>query len=367
MYKEINSSKETLSLIVLFILGTSTLQSMGLEAGQDLWLAIILATIMMIPLIYVFSRLYNIFQGKNLFEIIEMSFGKTLGKIINILFIWYVFYAGASVLRNYFQFVTITSLTNTPNIIIMISVMILSGWAVKTGIEVMGRLAKFFLILLMGLGSITTILIIPEMNFDNIKPVLENGIEPIVRGTFTVFSFPLGELIVFTMIFTINKRKMGSFKTYLTGLLVGSGLLIAIGVTNILVLGVRETKISYYPSYESIARLKIKDFIHGLEIAASMLFSIGAIAKTSIYLLATCKGVQSIFEFKGYRFLVTPISLLIVNLSYFMHDNMVEYLEWNKNIWKYYALPFQVFFPIIIFIAANIRGKQETSKKNKGT
>ncbi len=79
--------------------------------------------------------------------------------------------------------------------------------------------------------------------------------------------------------------------------------------------------------------------------------------KISICLLAATKGVSKLFGSKDYRFLVTPLGLLMANLSYLIYGNIMEMFEWAQEIWPYYAFPFQVVFPLIILIAVEVKAK----------
>lgn len=359
MGKEVISDRQSITLIILFIIGTASIQVMGLEAKQDLWIAIILAMIFTILILIVLGRLLKLFPGKNLFDICESILGKYFGKLINLLFIWYFFHAGASVLRNYYQFVVTTSLDETPDVIIMVGIFILCAWLVKLGIEVMGRWSFFLLALLIIFGIFSTTFLIKDMNIENLRPVLDNGLGPILEGAFSIFSFPLGELIAFTVILDSLQKKKSPTKIYIYGLVMGTMFLLIMSTTDILVLGVNEASAVFFPSYRAITRLKLGGFLLGMEIVAASLFTIGAFIKICIYLLATCLGLKKLFNYKDYRFIVIPVSLLMINLSYFLHDNIVEYFNWNEKVWKYYAFPFQAIIPIILLIISEIRNRLE--------
>lgn len=139
MNKEVISEKQGISLVIIFIMGSASVMVTGLEAKQDAWIAIIFAIVFSIPMILIYAHIQSLFPGKNLFEIIEISLGKVIGKIIVILFTWYVIDTGAQVLRNYCQFIEETTLSNTPLIVIIILISIPCIYVLKKGIEVIGR------------------------------------------------------------------------------------------------------------------------------------------------------------------------------------------------------------------------------------
>lgn len=358
MNKEIISDQQAISLIVMYFLAEASTLVMGLEGGKDLWLAIIMGIFMALPMMIIYSGLNHIFSGKNLFDIIEFCFGKFIGKGIILLFTCHIFHLAAIVLGDFGGFVTTISLPETPMIVPIILESILVIWIVKEGIEVAGRWAAFFLPFVI-FGILTVILLlIPQMHINNILPALTTDIKPIVKGAFGVFSIPLSEAIVFTMVFSNFKTEKSSYKIYIHGLLIGGILIFAISLTNILVLGVDIASALYFPSYALVARLNIADFLQRLEAISAIIFILGGFIKVSILLLAATKGLTKFFGYTDYRFMVTPIALLACNLSYFEFDSIMHYDNFNKIIYPYYSFPFQVILPIMILVTAVIKKKR---------
>lgn len=355
MNREVISDKQGIALMILFIIGTAIITVSATQAKRDMWIAIILSLLVALFIALVFVRIHYTFPGKNLFDICEICFGKFIGKGIVILFTWFIFHTGVLVLMNLNLFINTVSLSDTPQIVTMISITLLCSWIVKKGIEVMGRWAKFFLIIFIGLIVITIVLLIPTMNINNIKPVLNEGIKPILIGAFGTFGFPFTQIMVFTMAFFGFQTKKSPYKIYIKGLLIGGIAILLISLTNLLVLGKNYTFTVYYPSHTSAARIVVGKIMERVEIIISTGFVLGAFIKGSIYLLAASKGITKIFGCSDYRFIVIPISLLMINLSHFLHDSLMDYFYFVLRIWIYYALPFQVLLPIIIWIIAEIK------------
>ena len=124
----------------------------------------------------------------------------------------------------------------------------------------------------------------------------------------------------------------------------------------------------YFPSYVAISRVNIGNFLQRLEISVTIVFILSGFIKISICLLAATKGVSKLFGCKDYRFLVTPVGLLMVNLAYLVYDSIMEMFEWAQEIWPYYAFPFQVVLPLIILIAVEVKArlqKRDEQAKNE--
>lgn len=361
MNKEIISDKQGISIMILFLVGSTSIFVPGLEAGRDGWLAVILAMFAVIPMIFIFARLHYIFPNQDLFDIIEICFGKFIGKITIIIFTWYTFYWTADVLNNYALFIEEVNFRHTPQIVLIIFFMILCSWAIREGIEVLGKWSKVFLLIPIFSLLIVSSLSIVNMDISNLKPMLYEGTGPLFKATFNLFSQPFGQMIAFTMAFNGFRAIKSSYKVYFTSLLTSGLYMLLLTLTNILVLGGTIASIKYYPTYNLATRLDVLMVLQNLEILISLSFILGGFIKISILLLCVCKGITKIFECNDYRFSITPITLFIINLTYFQYNSIMHYMEFNSTIWAYFFFPFQVIIPIIIFIFAEIKQKEHGS------
>lgn len=358
MKKEVVSDKQGIFLTVLAIIGTSVIIVMGLDAKKDLWLANIVSIFMALPIIIIYARLHYIFAGKDLFDILDICFGKFIGKGISILYIWFAFHIGALIINDFGTFITSVSLSETPEIILTLLIVILGIWVVKEGVELIGRWSEFFTPFIIIFIFTIILLLIPNMNIHNIRPVLSNGIKPVIKGSFYSFAFPFAETVLLTMFFKNFQSKKSPYKVYIVGLLIGGFILITINLTNILVLGIDSSLSFYYPSHSIAARINIGDFFQRIEILSAIVFILGGFIKMSICLLSVSKGIAKTFSFTDYRFIVVPMALLMHNLSSFIYDSTMEVIEFASTTSPYYKFPFQVILPIIILIFAEIKKTQ---------
>jgi spore germination protein KB len=190
---------------------------------------------------------------------------------------------------------------------------------------------------------------------ENLMPVLGNGIRPVLKGTLSAFTFPFGETVVFTGILSSLQRSRSVKKVYLTGLLIAGFFITISSLRNIMVLGVEDLSSVYFPSYSVIGRINIGNFLQRMEVAVSMVFILAGFVKISVCLLAACKGLSKLFGYTDYRFLVIPVTLLMVNLSYILYENIMEMFEWAFKVFPYYALLFELILPVMIFAALEIK------------
>lgn len=364
MNKEIISDKQGIYLVALFVLAETLVLTRAMEAKRDFWFAIILAIIISIPFTLMFYRLHSLYPKKDLFDINECVLGKILGKIISFLLIYYVASNMMSVMHVFNDFMHTASLEQTPEAVLFIALTISCIFIVKYGIEVMARWTELFFPVILVLIFIGIILLIPQMNINNIRPFLREGVKPVMEGTLTTVFFPLTETIAFVMIFAEFKTNKSPKRIYSYGLIIGGLLILMMVFVEVTVIGVTSTIELFFPGYETFSRLNIADFIQRLEIISGATFVLGGFLKISVLLLAVSRGFAKIFNFTDYRFIVTPTALIIANISYFFYDSTIFMFEWISEIWGYFAFPFQFVLPIMIWIVAEIRNFHLAKQRN---
>lgn len=359
--KEVISDIQGICLIILFISGSSLALPTGSAAGSDLWLAILTALLLAIPLYMVYARLLSLYPGKDIFDILEDVFGQFFGKVLGLIFIWFTFHLAVLILRDQGEFLITLSLPETPLIIPIIVVTFLCIWAVKSGIETIGRWAKLFVVLNAPIPTIVILLLIPQMEITNIMPMLYDGMKPFLQGTLDALVFPFGDAVVFTMVFFALRSKTSTKSVFIKGLILGGILIAGVSLAEILVLGEDLYLSTYYPNHNVASKVSVGDLLQRLEVITVVATLTSFFLKLSVCLLAISNGVSKILGFKDYRLFVVPIALLMCNFSYFIFDSTIHKFRWLSEMTTYYFFPYQIILPIIILIFAEIKKRKRVS------
>ncbi|MCL6571496.1 MAG: endospore germination permease [Bacillus sp. (in: Bacteria)] len=363
MRKEQITDKEATYLLILFYVGGSFILGVGAGAKNDAWISSILGMVLAIPIILVYARICKLYPEKGLYDILELVFGKVIGKIFIIIYIWYSFHLGALVIRNFGAFINTVAMTETPLFVPLLCLGIVGIVAVSAGIEVMGRISTILLPILLIIIVVVELLAIPQFTINFIKPILGNGLFPVFKGGFSVFSFPFAESVVFIAVLFSLKPKMSPFKVYLKGTAIAGLLIVVLISRNILILGELNSKL-YFPSHVAVSRISVGDFLQRIELTVAFNFICGAFLKSSVCLWVACQGVAKLFNINNYRSIVIQMGLLMVYFSYAVYDSTIEMRNWAMQIYPFYAFPFQVIFPLIILITAEIKIKMKGVSKS---
>lgn len=357
MRKEQITDREAFCLLFLFISGSTLILGIGAEAKNDAWMSAIVGALLVLPMISIYARIISLFPGKDLFEIVECVLGKVLGKIVSLIYIWYAFHLGAMVIRNFGAFIKTVAMPETPIRVSLLGLGLLCIYVVKSGVEVMARFSTYLFPLVVVIIVVVQLLAIPSFEPEFLKPILGNGLVPILKGGYSAFTFPFAETILLTGAFFSLKNKKSPYKVYFPALLFTCLLIVALIIRNIMILG-GTISFAYFPSHEAVSRIHVGDFIQRIELTVALVFMVGVFIKSALCLLVASRGVANVFKLQDYRSIVTQVGLLMIFLSEIVYEDIMMMEYWAFKVYPYYVFPFQVILPLAIWITAEVRKKK---------
>ncbi|OKP99932.1 endospore germination permease [Paenibacillus sp. P46E] len=363
MGKENIPAGQSISIAVLFIIGSSLFMGASGQSGNSSWIAIILAMLLTLPLMFIYARLHVLFPGKDLYDMLILVFGAVAGRVLSCLYIWYALHLGSLVLRNFGEFSKSVPLTSTPMLAPMLIIGLLCVWVVKEGIEVLGRSAKFLLLFTFIVIIAVQLLSIPKFQFHHLLPVLDRGWKPVLTDMVGSFTFPFAEIVVFLGAFHTLPQKGSAARVLVSSTCIAGIIILFVNLRNLLVLGPDILSSLYFPSYVAASRINIGDFLTRIEGSSAILFVTALFIKVSLCLYVTCNGVAKVFKLRSYRSVVLQIGLIMVYLADFIYKDIMQMEYFAYHIYKIYALPFQVVIPVMLWIAAEILARKKSRKQ----
>ncbi|MYL62152.1 GerAB/ArcD/ProY family transporter [Bacillus hwajinpoensis] len=353
------SSKQLFSIMVLFELGSSIVVGLGMEAKQDAWITILIGMCGGFILFFVYASLFKRYPDIPLSEYAQKIIGKWPGKIIAILYSIYFIYIAARVLRDFGELIVTSTLSKTPLLVINILISVVILYGALLGIEVIGRSAEIFFVIVMCLGIIFIGLILLSNLFhiENLQPVLENGWSPVLQTAFPlVLTFPFGEMIVFTMFLPFLNEKRDGQKTGMYAILL-SGIILTITVIfQIGVMGAYQAASSTFPLLDTIGKVNIQDIIQRLDPIAILILMIGGFIKIIIFLLGSAISLSTAFSIKKWKVLMGIITCVALIASILIERNYLEHIQIGLNVVPYYVHPpFQIGIPLLLFLVMHFK------------
>jgi spore germination protein KB len=352
---------QSVFMLVLFIFGSSVVVGVSGTAQQDSWLSLLFACAMALPLLLVYARIMRLFPETDLFDVFEILFGKIFSKIFIALITWYAIHLSSLVMRNFTEFLQIVAMPETPQLPMMIALILVTAYLARSGVNILGKWSVIMFPIILLTVLLTIIMAFMSLHYENLQPILENGLSKVVTGAFQTVTFPFAETVLFLCIAGAVKRQVSPYKTYIFALLTGGGILLVVILRNTLVLGPAMIDASYFPSYTVARILHIGDFLSRIEITITMNFLLAGITKITLCILAAAKGIAKLFAIEDYKRMLMPASMLSVALCAIIYKSTMEMFGFIQY-YQVYALPFEVIIPLVVWITAEIRAKKHTGK-----
>lgn len=347
--------------MLLFTFGSSVVVGINTQTVQDSWIALIVGALIACPVLLIYARILRLYPGKTLFEIMDQVLGKTVGKILCVLISWYAIHLCALVIRNFSEFMEISTMPETPQLPIMILILLVTIYLVKSGVRTMGKWAISMFGLVLGVVIFTVVLSISKADFENLLPIMEHTPSEILSSSVYIASFPFMETMLFLCMADYFGKQDNPYKMYLYSLAGGTVIFLLVILRNLTILGQALMKIEYFPSFVTARIISIGNILPRIEGSISTNFVLGGIMKIAICMIAAVKGVSHLFGIEETRRMIAPVGLLALALAATVYKSALEMFDFINYYWIY-AFPFQVMIPLAVWLAAEIARR----KKRRG-
>lgn len=355
------SAIQLFAMMFLFELGSALVVSLGIDAKKDAWLTILLGLCGGIVLFFIYYFLFRQYPNLPFTGYARKIFGKYLGWMIGLLYTVYFLYAAARNLRDFGDLLLTSTMPKTPILAINILMVFAICYVLYLGIEVVGRTAEVFILILVLMGFTGNLFIYFSGNVDihNLQPFLENGWKPIFTTAFPLITyFPFAEIFVFTMLLPyLNKAELVK-KVWLSSLIISGLILSYTASLNIAVLGVEEVERANFPLLTTISKVNLFEFIQRLDSLVVFTLLITMFFKISIYFYGAIIGMVDLFKLKNHQHILFPAGLILTFLSMSIASNFSEHIEEGHDITSYYIhIPLHIIIPLLMLIVSIVRNR----------
>ncbi|MGE7759552.1 GerAB/ArcD/ProY family transporter [Peribacillus sp. NPDC097895] len=361
------SSHQLMILVLLYSVGTVILHTpspLATIAKQDAWLAAFLGTGVALVFVWFYIRVGNLYPDLALDQINEKVFGRSIGKLINLLFFFWSFSTAAETTYYVGNFIKIFWMPDTPLVALNMLLAVVVVFTVRLGIETFTRTLEIFFIPVLVLLTIFIVFSIPQANIVNIQPVLENGTKPVIRATLFFISVFTLSPVMFLMISPskVDKKKEGE-KAFYTGTLIGGIIIIFIIMLDILVLGPDSTARNITPSYTLAKKINVGNFLVRIEAIIATIWIITTYTRTVMYFYVSVVVFTNIFNLKDYRPFTTALGMIMIFLSIIIFPTVQVSGDFNKNIWLFYASTFGLIMPLLLLIIVKLKNTMNKQRE----
>ncbi len=354
------SGRQFTILVIMNVLGTAIITVPAIVSAygkQNGWFSVLLATIFGIGMVVVYNAIYKKNPDKNIYQQLELLFGKWIGKLLSFLFMLFAFHITIGNLRVMGDFITTQILIETPVEMVMFLALITCFFGVRYGIEVIARAAEIFFPYIILSIFLLLILVTPEAEITNIQPILQTDVAGAFAGALPLLGYPFLEMVLF-LAFMQNVNNKRIEKQFLVGVTIGGLLLVVITLVCLLVLGVDMTTRNIYPTYILGKKISIADFLERIEILVAIIWFFTIFFKITIGYYVLIIGFKQLLQLKDYKTTTIPFVYVLLVFAVFMRPSVVEQKQFLTSAWIPFSLTFGLVLPVLMLVAGLFKNKK---------
>ncbi len=331
------------------------------HAGRDSWISLILAIFPALLIGFTVALLSQRYPGATMVEYCQLILGKWGGKLVVIIFLFYFLHEASLSIRGFGEFYTSAVTPRTPIVVFLIAILILAGYAVHCGLEVIARTNQIILASLIPVGILASILTHKDKDYRNFLPILEDSMAPAWDGALPIISL-YSSIFVLSMVFPyVNDKEQLKRYSIITMLIL---IIMFVGpLTGVIaVYGAERAQGLYFPTFLILRDVEI-GALQRLDILGVLLWSLGSFSKVTLFLYAIALGTAQLFKIEDYKILVVPLGALISIISIINSEDLIGIFRFLKNYYPLYATTIGLILPLFLLVISQFR---KARKKQEG-
>lgn len=345
-------------LLVTLVLSTSVLFVPAVTAelaGRDGWMSVlILATFFGLLVAWVGISLGLRFPKESIIEYSPKILGPLLGQVIGFTYIFFFIWVNSVVLREFGDLMVTAFMPETPKLVFVVALVLLAGYAVKNGLEVMARANQFLFPML--LASILALvgLAATEFQVKQFLPVLENGITPVLKGSFPPSAWR-GEIVLLVMMLPNlsrpqESRKASAYAVVFLGVVLTLDTMVAVGV-----FGAELTSHLTFPFFALSRYGQVTMLFQRMEALVVVIWVAGVMVKVALFYYCAVLALAQWLNLKDFKPLVLPVGVILTVWSFTTFENSRELVNLIAKTWPPYAFTFELLIPALLLVVARVR------------
>ncbi|WP_219639524.1 endospore germination permease [Cohnella sp. CFH 77786] len=346
-------------LVFLYTVGTTILvipAGLAAVAKQDAWIASLLGLLFNLAAVFFYLRFSRSFPDMTLAQYYERVYGRWLGKLFTLSFVFFSFIGAATVLFYLGNFINTQVMPKTPIQAISILFILIVAMGLRLGLEAIAKAGEILFPWIVLLFFILIACLLPQVEVHKLLPMFEADVSSLLKGAVSVTGTSALPFIVFLMFypaFVANRKKAG--RGFVAGTIAGGLFIAAITFLSVAVLGADISERQMYPSFSLAKRINIGNFFARVEILIAAIWFITVYFKILFYLYGCVAGLAQLLGIGDYRALVLPMGMILVVYSQVVYPNVVYAAEFDRTVWIPYILTYGLVIPIATWAVGRLR------------
>ncbi|MFZ5651473.1 MAG: GerAB/ArcD/ProY family transporter [Bacillota bacterium] len=287
------------------------------------------------------------YPGQTVIQYSQSLAGKIAGKGLGLILIFWFVTTSAIVVREFGEFIVVT-MPSTPMIIMNTLIVLLACYAVKSGLEVMGRVSELLFPVVFFSITVVIVLVFGEVDLKRLLPMFDRGILPVIRGTMTPLSYG-GEIITIMMLIPFMNKPASARKSAIFAVLIVASIGAQIETITTAVFGESRERM-IFQHFHLIRMINVAQIFERMDIVFVVTIFLGIFVKLAVLLYCSVLSMAQWLNLKTYKPLVLPTGVIVTAYSILFFENINKLIEFLDDIFPPYALTVEVGIPSILLI-----------------
>lgn len=332
------------------------------KSGAASWLILPVLMLYGFILTIIVNKLINGFKDKNgnkikiknLMDVFDITYGKTIGKILCIIYILWILLCMSVQVRIFAERFVVTLLIYAPIDFFIISMLVIIYFMSNTRIEAFGRFSQITIIVFLIIIGIVAIIIVKDIDTNNLLPVTIYDTKNILISAteiaglccFFTYSFFFGKKILDKE--NINKNR--KFVIFPIAFITFSSIITTIGV-----FGHEAVAVFTQPFFSVLRNISLFNSIERIESILVALWVTADVTLVCFLLLCVSNLCKNTFKLSSRKVAIAPLLLLLYGLVLLVGKSYIYMLNFSALVIIPTNLFFGMIFPLITVFTAKFR------------
>lgn len=352
---EISGTQFMLSISCFIQSSTMLTSFIASIAKQDAWISVLFGIVCCLPLIWVYRSIMIEFPGQNLLEILEVVFGRVIGKILGAAYICFFVTLASVNLMDLGDFTRLTIMEETPNIVLVVMCIIVSSIAVRSGIKLVTKYSALFTVISFFILFISVLLVANLIKPDHLLPIFDQPPMKYIQSTHIIATIPFGEVVAFLMItpnIKLSKKQLTSRLFWGFGM--GAFMILVVMLRDITVLG-NTLNLFTLPSLVTLRLVNFGASLSRVEVLFVVVLILLLFFKITFLYYISVISIAHFFKIKAYKYLALSVGAFMIAYGLTLYPSAAEHAASAHQIVPILWTPFEIIIPLLILITAKVR------------
>lgn len=354
------------NIIILTIVGIGILtlpRNLAEAVETNGWLVLLIGGLITALFVYGNGYIVKKIPETSIKGIVTATLSKPVANVYMVFLLIYLIILNGFLTRIFAEVIKMFMLYKTPIEVIILSVLLVTVFLVRKGIEVLGRLAQLLLPIIMVPTLILFLLLFQGSHLTNLLPILDITFMEVVKAIpLVLFSFLGFDLILVFGAYTVRPDRIPRMAG-------GSILLIllfyiCLNTGTLLVFGSEQTKHLIWPTLSLFKTIELPGlFIENVEILVMSMWVFTVFMSIAPLYMGKIVILEQLLNSKRSNYLALPLIPLVYFFS-LLGDNLGEAYAILDIFTKYVSTIVAFGVPLLIFISIRIRERFKKEGKH---